>query len=121
MKQMILKKQQSGKEFVELFYNASFVITNSFHGLLFSLIMNKPFYLIHRGEENEWAKHEERMTNILQLVGLENRFIYEKNLPAEFDFNIDYDTVNSTISEFREDSLHYLKRSFGQCKGERKN
>lgn len=104
------------KEFVELFYNASFVITNSFHGLLFSLIMNKPFYLIHRGEENEWAKHEERMTNILQLVGLENRFIYEKNLPAEFDFNIDYDTVNSKISEFREDSLHYLKEALDSVK-----
>ena len=99
------------KEFVDSFYNASFVITNSFHGLLFSLIMNKPFYLLHRGEGNEWVKHEERMINILQITGLEERFIHEKEIPSSWNFNVDYGEVNKKIDEFRIDSIEYLKEA----------
>lgn len=98
------------KEFIELFYNASYVVTNSFHGLLFSLIMNKPFSLIHRGEKNEWSKHEERMVNILSLLELENRFIYAKEFDINnINWNVDYNNINIQLSKLREDSLNYLK------------
>ena len=96
------------KEFVEEFLNATLIFTNSFHGLLFSLIMNKPFYTLHRGEGNEWAKHEERMSNILEQLELQNRFIFETQLPESPDFNIDYDTVNEKLEILRKDSISYL-------------
>ena len=99
------------KEFVELFYNASYVVTNSFHGLLFSLIMNKPFSLIHRGKGNEWLKHEERMTNILSLLGIENCFVNESDFDMNLNWDIDYNIINSKISELRRDSLDYLSNA----------
>lgn len=99
------------KEFVELFYNASYVFTNSFHGLLFSLIMNKPFYVFHRGEGNEWKKHEERMDNILNLVRLENRFIFEHDLHSDLDFDIDFKKINEYVSLLRNESLSYLSNT----------
>ena len=108
------------KEFVELFYNAQFIITNSFHGLLFSLIMNKPFYLLHRGEGSEWAKHEERMTNILRLVHLENRFLFEKEVGTDLDFKIDYKFVNAIISSLRKESLKYLEEALYSVKKDEK-
>ena len=99
------------KEFVELFYNASYVVTNSFHGLLFSLIMNKPFSLIHRGKGNEWLKHEERMTNILSLLDIENCFVNESDFDMNLNWDIDYNIINSKISELRRDSLDYLSNA----------
>lgn len=99
------------KEFVELFYNASYVVTNSFHGLLFSLIMNKPFSLIHRGKGNEWLKHEERMTNILSLLGIENCFVNGSDFDMNLNWDIDYNIINSKISELRRDSLDYLSNA----------
>lgn len=104
------------KEFVELFYNASYVVTNSFHGLLFSLIMNKPFSLIHRGKGNEWLKHEERMTNILSLLDIENCFVNESDFDMNLNWDIDYNIINSKISELRRDSLDYLSNALKSIK-----
>lgn len=99
------------KEFVELFYNADFIFTNSYHGLLFSLIMNKPFYVFQRGNSNEWKKHEERISNILRLLRLENRFIFEKDLGLDLDFDIYYHKINKDITILRNDSFTYLSNT----------
>lgn len=104
-----VKPAHGPKEFVELFYNASFVCTNSFHGLLFSLIMNKQFFLFHRGSCNEWVKHEERMTNILQQIGLEDRFIFYSDLGNGVSDEIDYSDVNVKIERLRTESKEYLQ------------
>lgn len=106
------------KEFVEEFLNAELVFTNSFHGLLFSLIMNKPFYLLHRGEGNEWAKHEERMTNILTQLDLQNRFVFENQLPQSADLFVDYDTVNEKIKLLRNDSISYLSNAINSVESD---
>lgn len=108
------------KEFVEEFLNADFVFTNSFHGLLFSLIMNKPFYLFHRGSGNEWAKHEERMNSILEKVGLQNRFIFENELHDSLDYEIDYSKINEQIEKLRKDSLSYLENAIKSVDGKPK-
>lgn len=108
------------KEFVEELVNADFVFTNSFHGLLFSLIMNKPFYLFHRGSGNEWAKHEERMNSILEKVGLQNRFIFENELCDSLDFGIDYSKINEKIEILRKDSLSYLENALKSVDGKPK-
>lgn len=63
------------KEFVELFFNAEFIVTNSFHGLLFSIIAHKPFVVFHRDNSCRWKANEERMTSILKMINCENRFI----------------------------------------------
>lgn len=96
------------KEFVELFFNAKFVLTNSYHGLLFSLIMNKPFLLFHRGKGNEWSRYEERMNNILHIIDQEERYIFEKDLNVDILSKIDYEKVNSIIESTRRESIEYL-------------
>lgn len=108
-------------EFVDMFMNASFVVTNSFHGLLFSLICNTPFALIHRGEKNEWKDHEERMNSILGLVGLSNHYLYENEEFTDELLNIDYDAVNSVIQEQRAQSKQYLYNSIQEATSEKSN
>lgn len=99
------------KEFVELFLNADFVLTNSYHGLLFSIIMQKPFYLFHRGQKSEWAVHEERMSNILKLIHQEGRFIQAEQLEVNSEMGMDYADINFIIERERKLSLAYLKNA----------
>lgn len=68
------------REFVSLFMNANFIITNTYHGLMFSLISQKPFALVHRTKNNKWKSNEGRMSFILQMVGLSKRYIDPEQL-----------------------------------------
>ncbi len=99
-------------EFVQLFSNASFVVTNSFHGLLFSLIFEKPFVVLHRSSESIWKPHEERMTNILSLVGLGDRYLrLEDSITSKY-LCLDYSSkINNILADEREKSMAYLNNS----------
>lgn len=56
-------------EFVTLFRDASYVITNSFHGTIFSLIDEKEFVTFTRLNRNS------RMESLLAIAGLSDRLI----------------------------------------------
>lgn len=96
------------REFVELFLNASFIITNTYHGLMFSLISEAPFVLIHRGSDNQWKSNEERMSNILELLNLSERYIDANETIPESFFELDYKIINPVIEKEREKSLSFL-------------
>lgn len=59
-------------EWVTLLRNARFVVTNSFHGTVFSLLFGKPF--IVAGLTGDKAPANARAINLLRAVHLENRF-----------------------------------------------
>ena len=67
------------------------VIVDSFHGAVFSIIFNKPFWVIgNKGRGNT------RFDSLLSLYNLKERFIDDPKT-ADFDFKapIDWDAVNS--------------------------
>lgn len=98
------------REFVELFLNASFIITNTYHGLMFSLISETPFALIHRRSNNQWKSNEERMSNILDLLNLSVRYIdANTSIPDSF-FELDYHVINQIIERERKKSLSFLSK-----------
>ena len=99
------------KKFVEMFYNAKFVLTNSFHGTVFSINFNKTFYV------ELWPSIEgnanSRMEGILEICGLKDRIINE-SIPYEYiDKDIDWNDVNNRLNIQREKSFKYLKDSLG--------
>ena len=61
----------SPEEFVDLFYNASFVVTNSFHGTCFSIIFGKKFISVAHKTKGI------RQINLLKKAGLEERLYSE--------------------------------------------
>lgn len=58
-------------EWIALLKNARFVVTNSFHGTVFSLLFKKPF--IVAGLTGDKAPANARAINLLRAVGLEER------------------------------------------------
>ena len=97
------------REFVELFLNASFCVTNTFHGFLFSLISENPFVVVHREKNNAWKANETRISNLMDILGVTERYIEIDSDITEKFLSLDYSKVNKKIAEKRQVSLAYLK------------
>lgn len=96
--------EYSVEEWLALYRDASFVITNSFHGTVFSIINNKDFYsVVH---EN---RGKDRFVSLLSRFGLENRLIDDFKNIAETIVNIDWNAVNKGKKEWKDKSLDFLK------------
>lgn len=100
-KGIINKQWLSPEQFVSYFAGASFVVTNSFHGLAFSVIYNKPFYCIRTGT---WK--DERIISLLGQLNLSHRMVKDTD---ELSFStIDYKIINRKLQELRTLSEAYL-------------
>lgn len=102
-------KGVSPEKWIGLFYNADYIITNSFHGVVFSINFNKNFYAV-KAEDRIRKAMQSRLENILNKVKLTNRYISSY---SEIDLKetIPYKKVNSNINILREQSIAYLKEA----------
>lgn len=93
-------------EFLWLIKNASFVITNSYHGMLFSVNFNKPFII----SEKSYGKRliSSRVVDFLNLVNLENRIIKDDIFTVPNKLDIDYTEVNKLVERKRKESINWL-------------
>lgn len=95
-------------EFLGLIKNAEAVVTNSFHGMALSIILQKEFY----GFTNNYANSEGtncRFQTLGEKSGLSHR-IYKLGDNIERS-PIDYAEVEKKINSWREESLDYLKNA----------
>lgn len=99
------------EEFVKNIASAKMVITNSYHGLLFSIIFEKQFIVLRRDKSGKWGHFEERMRGILKYLGLENRIIEVESDYTKIKSEINYKLINDKIEKLRNSSLKYLKES----------
>lgn len=95
------------KEFLNLFLNAKKIITDSFHGVCFSINFQKDFLAISSGAQSN------RMKNILELTGLEDRFIssIENISNIEKLGAINFNNAHSLLDNRKAESLKYLNKS----------
>ncbi len=97
----------SPDEFVYLFKNASYVVTNSFHGTAFSLIFNKQFWV----NTLEYGKAtNDRFISLLNQLDLNNRIIPNNYDCEYFSDNIDYNKVNSKLDLYRKQALRFIRK-----------
>ncbi|WP_439555911.1 polysaccharide pyruvyl transferase family protein [Dyadobacter sp.] len=95
-------------EFLGVYQRASIVLTTSFHGTIFSLIFEKPFYTITPAGKN----NNSRQQGLLSLVGLSDRIIEEgSNYPDITRTEIDFKPVKEILERERENSVKYLMNS----------
>lgn len=100
----------SPEEFLKLIYNASMVITDSFHGTIFSINFNVPFITLKRFKDNKLSQNS-RIYNILKKVNLEER-MYDKNIKYFIEnTEIDFNKCNKIIEEERKKSISFLEEA----------
>ena len=93
----------SVEEWLAMFRDAKCVVTDSFHGTVFSIIFNKEFYTI----ANQ-ARGESRFSSLLFKLSLTDR-MYNSISEIEINRNIDWINVNNKLSELRDYSILFLK------------
>lgn len=96
-------------DFLKLFENASFIITSSFHGTMFSIINRKPFLSILPNKEN----NDTRISDILKLCHLENCSIHSDETTVQIinDGNPYTEDVEKAIENYISTSKHFLSQS----------
>ena len=94
-------------EFLYFIKNCEMVLTDSFHGAIFSIIYKKPFYIFNREEKIE--SMNSRIETLLKKFDLKEREIKDYSQSLEFD--CDFSKVDSILEIERKKSMEYLKNA----------
>lgn len=103
------------EDFVNLVANAEIVLTDSFHGTMFSIYYHKNFYTFSRFSDSNKGSTNSRVVSILDTLGLCNRHYTTKENPEScVRCNIEWKEVDRRLSEFRCESLSYLREAINK-------
>lgn len=92
-------------EFLSLFQNAEYVLTDSFHATVFSIIFNRKFVDILPG------KTSTRIISILKLTGLQDRILTKYDDFSFVNKTINFSECNTIIENERKRSIELLKKA----------
>ena len=89
------------------FYDAEFVVTDSFHACVFSILFEKPFIVY--GNKNRGMA---RFHSLLSIFGFENRLVTSSaEAKKVISVPIDWSLVNTKKKEWQEKSYNFLKNN----------
>lgn len=99
-------------EFIYLIANSRAVMTDSFHGTVFSIIMNRPFWVFDRRQSGLKSMNS-RIDTLLELFGYQNRYIINNkcDLLNEETLNIDFSNVKIIQERERKRSEYFLEKA----------
>lgn len=99
-------------EFVWLFANASLIFTNSFHGVAFSVLFNRPFLNREVDNDKGGVSMASRMTSLLKLFGLENRRTSGKKIfTADEALTVDFTRRDEVLPVERDKAFNFLSEA----------
>jgi hypothetical protein len=99
------------EDWLKLIYDASFVVTNSYHGMVFCLIFKVPFMV--QLLDGEYESMNSRLIELLQITKLTSR-IYnaqDNNINKICDEKINWIVVDEELSKMKILSIEYLNRN----------
>lgn len=94
-------------EFISLIKYAENVITDSFHGTVFSIIYQKQFIVFERDKEKNRTSKNSRIYDLLEDLKLEGRLV-NNDFISIWSETIDYTQVYSKLKQKRDMSFQWL-------------
>lgn len=96
----IMRYDAGVEEFLSLVKNAEYIVTNSFHGMIFSVQFRRPFVVFSR------EQCDNKIVELLDLFGIRDRML----ITGKEGFQeIDYETVHHNINQARIGAMEFLK------------
>lgn len=89
-------------EFIWLIHNAELVITDSFHGTVFSLLMETPF--VSNQRDDNYASMNSRVESLFVMMGIEKD-------SSDIIFSRNINGIQDKLNQWRKKSLDYLQTS----------
>ncbi len=99
------KNTSSPGEFLGLIRDAEFIVTTSFHGTVFSVLMQKQFFALGMGNNAERAK------TLLNSIGLGERYLDKCNCEQIQVQPIHYPSINNNLKKIINNSIGFLMRN----------
>ena len=96
------------EEFLHLIECASYVCTDSFHGIIFSMIFHRDFSVFERFSVENVGNQNSRISNLLRITRLQNRLIPFHGVYQECP-SIDYSVVQDILQNEISRSKGFLK------------
>lgn len=97
-------------EWMTLILNAKYVVTTSFHGVVFSILFHKPFIAISL--KGKYSDANNRIRDLLTELGLEACLCSdEEEIDSAFDSTINWETVEKKLEKYRERGIKFLERN----------
>lgn len=93
-------------EFLNLIKNAKLVLSSSFHGTIFSIIFNKPFFALNGNKDL-------RINTLLEKMNLQDRSIELENYKEKCKnaFEINFEQSKKLLKDEQEKSKEYLRKA----------
>lgn len=103
------------EDFLNIVKNAELILSDSFHGNVFSIILEKNFYYLSPVDEFGHMIKDDRIDGLLKQIGLIDRKIAtNQNIKTiNYDREISYANVNKSLTDMRKHSVAYLSSSIG--------
>ncbi len=92
-------------EFIDRIRGARYVVTNSFHTAVFSIIFHKPFVLFLRAEQSL------KLVDLCETLGLSDRIVFKSKAKFDIDGEIDWAECDRRLDAFRKSSEEFLENS----------
>ena len=102
-------------DWLNLYVNAKAVITNSFHGTVFSLKFKKPFISV--GLPGEMKERNIRMSELFEMIHLSERFVVEDTMVGNAKLiadNPDWINIEKWLSNKITHSVEFLSKSLAE-------
>lgn len=93
------------EDWIGAFLKADAVVTDSFHGCIFSMIFRKPFIVIGNKERGM-----SRFVSLLSLLGLEDRLVESADGPLPGP-DVDFTPAYERLRGLRRESLDFLQKN----------
>lgn len=92
------------KEFLELIQNADYVLTDSFHGTVFSILFEKEVYVFERFQDDLYSSQNARITELVKRFGIEDHLLKHNSNIIQLKSSINYRFVSSKLNILKEKS-----------------
>lgn len=103
----VQNEQATIPKWLSLIKHSEYVITTSFHGVVFCLLYHKPFYAVLLN--NEYSKGNDRIISLLESLHLSNLIVSNRESLKQINFeNIDWVDVDAMIALLRQQSTHFI-------------
>ena len=107
------RTKMSVEQWLRSFYDTNLVLTDSFHGCVFSVIFHKPFVVVGNS-----GRGLTRVESLLDLLDLKERLVFSSSdLDSRKDTllgHIDYSAIDTKLRRHRESALAFLKCSISK-------
>ena len=100
-------------EFINLVRNAEYILTDSYHGSIFSLLFNKEFRYLLRFNDNDAISQNIRVYSLFEYLEINDLIVREgTNLSMQsMEKKINYELINKRMDDYRNWSREYLDNS----------